>query len=157
MICQLCASIRAVGKSVSAVSESVLSKRHLGGLSTTPDASKSFWMTVDDVELHWTETGSGRPLIVLHGLGDSHHSWRAVTTILSERYRVYSLDLAGCGLSARPDTEYGIDYQAQLTAAWLDRLALGQVDVLGHSYGGGVSLWVLFFRSFARGRVGVGW
>ena len=104
-------------------------------------------MVVDGVELHWSEKGSGTPLILLHGLADSHHSWRVVTAFLAKHYHVYSLDLPGCGLSARPDMHYCLDHQARLTAAWLDRLGLEQIDVLGHSYGGGVALWLLLYRA----------
>jgi pimeloyl-ACP methyl ester carboxylesterase len=100
---------------------------------------------VDGVELHWTEQGAGRPLIILHGLGDSQHSWRAVAAELAQRYRVYSLDRPGCGLSARPDASYRIDAQARLTAAWLEQIGLHDVDVIGHSYGGGMALWLLLY------------
>jgi pimeloyl-ACP methyl ester carboxylesterase len=110
-------------------------------------------MSIQGVELHWSEAGSGKPLIVLHGLADSHHSWRAVTLALSKRYRVYSLDLPGCGLSERPDTSYDLDYQARLTAAWLARLGLEQFDLVGHSYGGGVALWLLLYRAPAVRRL----
>lgn len=104
-------------------------------------------MLVDGVELHWTEQGAGRPIVVLHGLADSHHSWRAVSTELARRYLVYALDLPGCGFSARPDATYCLDAHARLTAAWLDRMELRSVDVVGHSYGGGMALWLLLYRA----------
>lgn len=109
--------------------------------------ARSFQMVIDGVELHWTEQGTGSPLIVLHGLGDSQHTWAAVAAHLGRRYRVLRLDLPGCGLSARPDATYSLDWQARLAVAWLDRLGLDSYDVLGHSYGGGVALWLLLYRS----------
>jgi pimeloyl-ACP methyl ester carboxylesterase len=110
-------------------------------------------MTVEGVELHWTEQGTGSPLIVLHGLADSQHTWAAVTAELARRYRVLSLDLPGCGLSDRPDASYGLDWQARVTVAWLDRLGLKRYDVLGHSYGGGVALWLLLYRASSVGKL----
>lgn len=104
---------------------------------------------VDGIELHWTEEGSGRPLVILHGLADSQHTWSAVTSRLAARFRVYGLDLPGCGLSSRPDANYSLDWQARVVAAWLDRLALRSVDMVGHSYGGGVALWLLLYRASA--------
>jgi pimeloyl-ACP methyl ester carboxylesterase len=102
---------------------------------------------IDGIELHWTEQGSGSPLLILHGLGDSQHTWGAVAAHLARQHRVLSLDLAGCGLSARPDGTYGLDWHARLVAAWLDRIDVRELDVLGHSYGGGVALWLLLHRS----------
>ena len=102
---------------------------------------------VDGVELHWTEQGTGSPLLILHGLGDSQHTWGAVAAHLARKHRVLSLDLAGCGLSARPDATYGLDWHARLVAAWLDRIDVRELDVLGHSYGGGVALWLLLHRA----------
>jgi pimeloyl-ACP methyl ester carboxylesterase len=60
---------------------------------------------------------------------------------------VFTLDLPGCGLSERPDASYTIDWQAQLVASWLQRLGLSSLDVVAHSYGGGVAMWLLLFRA----------
>lgn len=105
------------------------------------------------MELHWTEQGTGSPLLILHGLGDSQHTWGAVAAHLARKHRVLSLDLAGCGLSARPDATYALDWHARLVAAWLDHIAVQQIDVLGHSYGGGVALWLLLHRARAIRRL----
>lgn len=110
-------------------------------------------MNIDGVELHWTEQGAGRPLIILHGLGDSQHSWRVVAAELCRKYRVYALDRPGCGLSARPDANYGLDAQARLVAAWLAQMGLDDVDLLGHSYGGGMALWLLLYRAASVRRI----
>jgi pimeloyl-ACP methyl ester carboxylesterase len=104
-------------------------------------------MQVDGVSLHWTERGTGTPLVVLHGLADSQHTWGAVTVELATKYRVLGLDLPGCGLSGRPDAAYRLDWQARLIDRWLGRLGLDALDVLGHSYGGGVALWLLLYRA----------
>jgi pimeloyl-ACP methyl ester carboxylesterase len=102
---------------------------------------------VDGCELHWTERGSGSPLVILHGLADSQHTWRSVSELLAKRYRVLSLDLPGCGLSARPDASYSLEWHARLVDAWLSHLGIDECDVLGHSYGGGVALWLLLYRA----------
>lgn len=116
-------------------------------------SASSHRMNVGGVELHWTEQGTGRPLIILHGLADSHQSWRSVSAELGRRFRVCALDLPGCGLSGRPDASYRLDYHARLTAAWLDQMDLCDVDVVGHSYGGGVALWLLLYRASAVRRL----
>jgi pimeloyl-ACP methyl ester carboxylesterase len=98
------------------------------------------------VEIFHEEIGEGRPLVLLHGLTDSHRNWRCVVSQLSETRRVLVPDLPGCGLSSRPDASYSLEWQAQVMAAWLDALGLDQVDVVGHSYGGGVAQYMLLLR-----------
>jgi len=109
--------------------------------------TSSFYATVDGVRLHWTERGAGPgpPLLLLHGLADSQHTWSIVGSRLASGRRVLSLDLPGCGLSDRPDANYTIDWQARLVARWIDGIGIGTFDVLGHSFGGGVALWLLLY------------
>lgn len=107
---------------------------------------ESFRQVVEGVELHWTARGEGRTVVVLHGLSDSERSWWPVMAELGQRYRVLGLDLPGCGLSARPDASYSLDWQAKLVAAWLDRLGVTTCDAVGHSFGGGVAMWLLLYR-----------
>ena len=46
---------------------------------------------VDGVELHWAEVGAGRPLVLLHGIGDSHRTWARVAPALAQTHRVLAL------------------------------------------------------------------
>ncbi|MDB4975861.1 MAG: putative hydrolase [Myxococcaceae bacterium] len=93
--------------------------------------------------MHWAELGSGPPLVLLHGLCDSHRTWLATAPLLARTRRVLMLDLAGHGESSRPDASYTLDWHARQVGAWLAALGLEQVDLLGHSYGGGVAQWLL--------------
>lgn len=72
---------------------------------------------------------------------------------LGRHYRVFGLDLPGCGRSGRPDASYGLDWQTRLVAAWLDRVAITSFDAVGHSYGGGVAMWLLLHRAAAVRRL----
>jgi pimeloyl-ACP methyl ester carboxylesterase len=107
---------------------------------------KSFHQVIEGVELHWSDRGAGRVVLVLHGLSDSEHSWWPVMAILGRHYRVLGLDLPGCGQSARPDASYSLDWHAQLVAAWLERIGVAECDIVGHSYGGGLAQWLLLYR-----------
>lgn len=118
-----------------------------------PEPPKCFRETVEGVELHWSERGTGSPIIVLHGLSDSERTWWPVMKQLAQHHRVLGLDLPGCGLSARPDATYSLDWQARLVAAWLTRLGLDECDVVGHSYGGGLAMWLLLYRADAIRRL----
>ena len=109
--------------------------------------SRSCSERVAGVRLHWTVRGRGRPVVVLHGLQDCERTWWRVADLLAARHRVYALDLPGCGLSERPDADYSIDWQARLVASWLDHLNLSDLDVVAHSYGGGLAMWLLLYRA----------
>jgi pimeloyl-ACP methyl ester carboxylesterase len=115
--------------------------------------AESFRDTVEGVDLHWSVRGAGSDVIVLHGLSDSERSWWPVMAELGRRHRVLGLDLPGCGLSARPDASYSLDWHARLVAAWLDRVGVTKCDVVGHSFGGGLALWLLLYRARAIRRL----
>jgi pimeloyl-ACP methyl ester carboxylesterase len=108
--------------------------------------------TVLDVEIFHEEAGRGRPLVLLHGLNDSHRSWRGVVPALARTRRVLVPDLPGCGLSGRPDASYALGWQASVITAWLDALGVDEVDLVGHSYGGGVAQYMLLLDQ-ARKRI----
>lgn len=95
------------------------------------------------VELHWIEAGAGPPLVLIHGLADSHRTWRHVLPVLAQHRRVYALDLPGHGLSERPDASYDLGWHARTVAQWCDYLDLEDVDLVGHSFGGGVAQFML--------------
>jgi len=103
----------------------------------------SEFVRVEGVDLHWSELGRGRPLVLLHGLCDSHRTWFPVAPALARSRRVLMLDLAGHGESSRPDASYTLDWHANLVGEWLEKLGLAEVDIVGHSFGGGVAQWML--------------
>ena len=59
--------------------------------------------------LAYAVAGEGEPLLMVHGVyaGASSLEFRKNFLALSEEYRVYALDLLGCGMSARPRRRYG--------------------------------------------------
>jgi pimeloyl-ACP methyl ester carboxylesterase len=96
---------------------------------------------IGGVDLHWATLGEpvGRtPLVLIHGMTDSHLSWRKVAGELARDRLVLMPDLPGCGLSGRPNVSYELEWHAQIIAEWLEQLGLSSVDAVGHSYGGGV-------------------
>lgn len=102
---------------------------------------------VEGCRLHWVDCEGikpcGPPLVLLHGLSDSYSSWMHLVPPLARDRRVLVPDLPGHGLSARPDASYELQWYAHLMARWLESRGLESVDVVGHSFGGGVALMML--------------
>ncbi len=110
--------------------------------------SKRHFVRANGVDLHVLELGPEAPaqhppLVLLHGISDSHLTWSKVAQALGERRRVIMPDLPGHGLSARPDASYALAWHAETVGALLDVMGLDVVDLAGHSYGGGVAQWLL--------------
>jgi pimeloyl-ACP methyl ester carboxylesterase len=98
---------------------------------------------VRGVGVHWVELGSADdgavPMVLLHGLCDSHRTWRKVAPLLARGRRVLMPDLPGHGMSDRPDASYEVEWYAELIGAWIEALGLTEIDLVGHSFGGGVA------------------
>ncbi len=93
------------------------------------------------IQLAVKESGQGRPVILLHGLGTSGYTWRHIAPGLARSHRVISIDLRGFGASEKPfDENYSIFDQADIVEAFIRQEGLQGVTVVGHSYGGGVTL-----------------
>ena len=111
-----------------------------------PSELQNHFLTVAGVRLHWAELGNASdatPLVLLHGLNNSCLSWSRVAPLLATDRRILMPDLPGHGQSERPNVEYTLEWYARIIAAWLEALALQQVDVIGHSFGGGVAQMLL--------------
>jgi pimeloyl-ACP methyl ester carboxylesterase len=107
---------------------------------------RSFFRVVDGVKLHWLEYGVPSlrtPVVLLHGLNDSHLTWRQIAPELARDRQVFALDLPGHGLSDRPDAGYELAWYTRLIASWIDASGLSSVDIVGHSLGGGIALMLL--------------
>ena len=111
---------------------------HTGPLPGEP--KKGTFAAIDDTRIHYTDSGGAdRPLVLLHGFASSLDAWKKLRPSLAGR-RVIALDLKGFGWSDRPEGDYSPEAQARLVFGLLDRLGVGQSDVVGHSWGASVAL-----------------
>jgi pimeloyl-ACP methyl ester carboxylesterase len=96
-----------------------------------PPHLRHFYMQANGTRLHWAELGSDRerpPIVLLHGLVDSHLTWLGLAAVLASQRRVLMPDLPGCGLSERPDASYELRWHADTIAAWLKAIGVEQAD-----------------------------
>ena len=89
-----------------------------------------------------SRTGSGPPLLLLHGIGDSWRTWTPVLDRLAARHEVLAVDLPGFGESPPlPEgTTPSPDALAAAVADLLDRHGWDTAHVVGSSLGGWVGL-----------------
>jgi pimeloyl-ACP methyl ester carboxylesterase len=102
---------------------------------------------VNGVTLHYATWGSpsdaSRAVLLLHGITASHKTWEPLAQMLAAEGRyVLAPDLRGRGLSAKPPHGYGIPYHANDVLSLCDTLGFDALDVVGHSLGALITLFV---------------
>lgn len=78
---------------------------------------------------------TGVPMVLLHGLTDSHPSYAPMTAHLPDHIRAYALTTRGHGDSDKPSHGYRLAEQAADVAAFLDAVGHEAAVVVGHSTG----------------------
>src|SRR5581483_8335998 len=102
------------------------------GSASTRFAEDPFMPYIDTgaVSLFFGEAGSGgTPVLLLHELGGSSESWRAVIPLLAADRRVIAPDLRCAGRSEKPPGAFTLAETADDLAALLGALNLDRLDV----------------------------
>src|ERR1043166_51729 len=99
-------------------------------------------VVVDGTALTYVSAGSGPPVVLIHGNPGSHHDYTlAVVERLSQSYHVIAFDRPGHGYSQRRDSiRTTVEIQARIIRDALQKLAVGQPVLVGHSWGGSLVL-----------------
>ncbi|MGW5876834.1 alpha/beta fold hydrolase [Nocardiopsis terrae] len=86
--------------------------------------------------------GSGRPVILLHGLGDRRQSWRAVAPRLTGDYEVVAVDLPGFGESPAPERNepYDVAGLVRVVREFCELHGFERPHLVGNSLGGSIAL-----------------
>ena len=99
------------------------------------------WIELAGGRMRYLKAGSGRALIMVHGLLAYSFSWRFTIPALAPYATVYAIDNLGSGLSVGPE---GMDCSMRATAErvlqFVDSLGIGEFDLLGTSHGGAVAI-----------------
>lgn len=101
-----------------------------------PDTTARDLPTRDGGSVHVVERGSGRPLVLLHGITLRSDVWAPQFHDLADRFRVIAVDLRGHGASTAGTDGYGMHRLAADLATVLEDLDLRDAVVVGHSMGG---------------------
>jgi pimeloyl-ACP methyl ester carboxylesterase len=80
--------------------------------------------------------GTGRPVILLAGMGQDAHVFDRFASTLASEYHVYAITRRGRGRSSAPDTIYPADRLGDDVLAVMDSLSIVRPVLVGHSMGG---------------------
>jgi len=88
----------------------------------------------------YVEQGSGPAALFIHGFPLNGFAWRGTLDDLAPEHRCIAPDLMGLGYTEiKPEQDLGFDQQAAMIAAFMDRLGLSQVDLVGNDSGASIS------------------
>lgn len=91
------------------------------------------------MELFYRELGTGKPLVILHGLFGFSDNWQTHAKKFSDYYRVILVDLRNHGHSPWSD-EFSYSLMVNDLYDLFVKLNLADVILLGHSMGGKVAM-----------------
>ena len=91
------------------------------------------------MELAYTESGLGAPVVLIMGLGASGIAWEPHTAAWSRHFRCLAADNRGAGDSPAPPGPYTTARMADDYADLIEGLGLGPVRVVGISMGGAIA------------------
>src|SRR5262245_16983204 len=108
------------------------------------DAAMNPWrqdmLQIDGLTVRSRVGGQGPQVLLLHGWGGAIESFAPVLDDLHRSYTVAAFDLPGFGQSSLPPSAWGSADYARLTLKFMDRLQMDRPHLIGHSFGGQVSI-----------------
>jgi haloacetate dehalogenase len=97
-----------------------------------------------DTKIFLRHSGTGTPLLLLHGFPETHLMWRSVAPLLADRFTIICADLRGYGRSGCPastpdHSPYSKRSMAHDLVTVMERLGYPRFAVAGHDRGGRVA------------------
>src|ERR1051325_6906193 len=101
---------------------------------------------INDIQMAYTDTGIGRPVVLIHGYPFNRSLWNEQVTALSSSYRVIAPDLRGFGESDAAPGTATMNLMAQDVGLLMNHLGIVRATICGLSMGGYVAL--AFYKQF---------
>ena len=119
-------------------------------ITTTPQPPRiapcrEAFVTTPEVRLRYLEWGDAgaMPLLLLHGIGQTAHTWAYFATAMQDHFRVLAIDQRGHGDSGwAPDGDYSPAAHGRDLDALILQLKLEEFALVGFSMGGGKAMWL---------------
>ena len=93
-----------------------------------------------NIQLHYSESGAGFPLILLHGNGEDSSYFEHQVACFSRFFRVIALDTRGHGKSPRGDADFSLKQFAEDLRIFMDAHSIRRAHILGFSDGANIAL-----------------
>ena len=100
-----------------------------------PDGFRTQEIAANGITIHTRIGGSGPPVVLLHGYGETGDMWVLMAADLSRDHEVIVPDLRGLGLSSKPPGGFDKKTQAGDLAGVLAALGVGTIDLVAHDIG----------------------
>lgn len=94
-------------------------------------------LILPDSQLYYSVSGSGQPMIFIHGNFNDHQIWDQQSAYFKDTYQVIRYDLRGYGLSSTPTASFS---HVNDLLALVEHLKLKRVILVGSSMGGGIAM-----------------
>ena len=106
----------------------------------------SFAVSEDGIQIAYDVNGSGDPIILLHGGGQTRQEWHNTGYVerLRREFRVIAMDIRGSGDSDKPteSSDYGIGKHCQDILAVANACGIDEFSLWGFSYGGNIGRYL---------------
>lgn len=110
-------------------------------METSEPRYEEAFVDVVGARVYYLHAGSGKPMLLIHGLVGSSANWRNNIGALARHASVYAIDLVNMGKSQRVGgLDAGLTATANRIVAVMDALNLAEADIVAHSHGGAVAL-----------------
>lgn len=93
----------------------------------------------NDVSLYYETRGDKDPVILLHGWGQDHHTFDDLTDFLSNKFKVYLIDLPSFGKSSSKNA-LSIKELSNMLSSFIKDHNIIKPIIIGHSYGGRIAI-----------------
>lgn len=112
-------------------------------------------IVINNKLVHYSVVGSGPPVLFIHGLNFGWKQWERNITVFAQKYKIYSIDLPGCGDSADVDFRFidPINDHVKIVEQFVDKLQLKEPHVIGHSIGAWIALQMAKREKVSIGKI----
>src|SRR3990167_11121560 len=93
------------------------------------------FVSIKGSNMHYVDSGSGSPILFLHGIPTSSYLWRHIIPALSSQARCIAPDLIGMGQSDKPDIDYRVFDHIAYLEEFIDALELKNITLVLHGWG----------------------